>query len=107
MMTGSVIWGRGPVGAIVCTPSPGILNEIVSVKPVCAFALRMAWCSDPGPLLFVFVTTMVNGTSVGVEGNVSDGGVFTPVFDESDVTVTITWFVTTGHAGDSSGQNGW
>jgi hypothetical protein len=48
----------------------------------------------------------VNGTSVGVDGNVSDGGVFSPVFDETDATVTVTWFVTTGQIGDRSGQKG-
>src|SRR5690349_24873128 len=105
-MTGSVIAGSGESGVIVCTPVPGILNEIVSVKPVCALALRIACRSDPGPLSNGFVTTIVNGTSVGVEGKLSTGGVFSPVFDETDATVTVTWFVTTGQIGDRSGQKG-
>src|SRR4029450_264094 len=80
---------------------------MVSVKPVCALALLIACRSDPGPLSNGFVTTFVNGTSVGVEGNVSTGGVVAPVFDETDATVTVTWLVTTGQIGDSSGQKGW
>src|SRR3954471_3497239 len=107
MMTGSVSAGSGDTGAIVWTPAPRILNEIVSVNPECELALVIAWRNDPGPLSLVLVTIRLNGTCVGVDGNVSTGGVFEPVFDDSDTTVVVTRVVTAGQLGDNMGQNGW
>src|SRR6476620_10175164 len=102
MKTGTTIAGSGESGVIVCTPVPGMLNEI-AVTPALVLALVIAWRSDPVPLSFVLITSLV-----GIEGNVSDGGVFSPVFDETDLTVTVTGFVTTGQLGNfTNGQNGW
>src|SRR6266487_1476442 len=105
--TGSIICGRGESRGIVRTPPPGILNEMVSVKPAWLLALMICWRSDPGPLSFVFVTIKVNGTGVGVDVSVVTGGVLLPVFEETEPTVIVTSEVTAGHAGDSIGQNGW
>src|SRR4051812_37338496 len=106
MMTGSVNGGRGEPGAIVWTPAPRMVNEIGSVNPECELALVIAWRRDPGPLSLVLVTIRLNGTCVGVEGNVSTGGVLEPVFDDTDTTVVVTNVVTTGQMGESIGQNG-
>jgi hypothetical protein len=49
------------MSAIVCVPVPGMLNSIPS-RPGLPFASRIACRSDPAPLSFVFVTTMVEPT---------------------------------------------
>ena len=72
MITGSVIVGRKLVGAIVCTPAPGMLKWISSNVPVLAFASRIAWRSDPAPLFAVFVTTNVAAGDVTVVGRLRD-----------------------------------
>jgi hypothetical protein len=90
MIAVSLIPGSGESGAILWGPAPGMANEIVSVKPACALAVLSAWRSEPGPLSFVLVTMSVNGTGVGVDGNVVTGGVLLPVFEETDATVIVT-----------------
>src|SRR5438067_2095349 len=50
MVTGSMTWGRIEVGEMVCTPPPPTLNEIKSA-PAVALASRIAWRSEPAPLL--------------------------------------------------------
>ena len=55
MITGSVIVGRAEVGAIVCTPAPGMAKLIV--WPASRSAFRIAWRSEPIPLSLVLVTT--------------------------------------------------
>src|SRR2546427_2672255 len=56
-ITGSVTKGSGESGLIVCAPEP-ILKAITS-GPGLAFASRIAWRSEPGPLSAVLVTTKV------------------------------------------------
>src|SRR5262245_44134778 len=64
-MTGSVIVGSAVAGVIVCTPLPGIANEIGSGSTPAtpsrsilgsALAQRIAARSEPRPLSSVFVT---------------------------------------------------
>jgi len=50
--------GKAFAGEMVCTPEPGIWKTIVS-SPLVALAERMACCSDPAPLAFVFETIKV------------------------------------------------
>src|ERR1700722_10534767 len=54
MTTASVIAGRADVGAMVWAPVP-MRNRMVSV-PAVAFALVIAWRSEPRPLSAVVVT---------------------------------------------------
>src|SRR5262245_56847890 len=56
MVTGSVRGGSPPLGLMVCTPAPGILNVMVS-GPTLATASRMACRKEAAPLSFVLVTT--------------------------------------------------
>ncbi len=43
------------IGAMVCTPGPGMLNVMVSA-PALALALRIACRNEPAPESFAFVT---------------------------------------------------
>ena len=63
MVTGSVMSGSAFVGLMICTPPPGMLNVMLSMAVMATLASRMAWRSEPGPALFVVVTTkMLPGT---------------------------------------------
>src|SRR4051812_39277209 len=62
MTTASVIVGKVDAKAIVCTPPPAMLKLIVSA-PALAFALMMAWRSEPAPASEVLTTLNVLGNT--------------------------------------------
>ena len=64
MMTGSVIVGRALAGAIVCAPTPAMLNTILS-RPELALANAIASRNVPTPLSALLVTSNVVPTSSG------------------------------------------
>ncbi|HYH07105.1 MAG TPA: hypothetical protein VEK11_08610 [Thermoanaerobaculia bacterium] len=55
MVTGTVTGGRLLLSVMVCAPPPPALKAMVEVLPL-AFASRMAWRSEPGPLSAFVVT---------------------------------------------------
>src|SRR5262245_60859200 len=57
-VVGCMTVGRPDVGAIVCTPEPGMAKTMVS-GPAFALASRIAWRSEPAPESFVVVTVNV------------------------------------------------
>src|SRR4051794_34456735 len=62
MTTGSVMFGRAEFGWMKNGPTPGMANVTVSF-PGKALATLSARRSEPGPLFFVVVTTVVGGVA--------------------------------------------
>src|SRR5262249_6040303 len=70
MVTGTVMAGRPEPEAtwMTWTPLPGMLKLIVEAVPD-ALASRIAWRSEPGPLLAAVMTVKVDGTSRASSGS--------------------------------------
>ncbi len=77
MITGLVIVGSAAVGAIVCTPAPGIVKVIVS-RPTVLLASMIAFLSEPAvgfilsPLSAVVVTVKDAALLIGGRASISE-----------------------------------
>ena len=102
MLVAPITVGSGDAATIVFKPPLPIRKRIVSRKGL-AFASRIAWRSDPGPLFSVFVTTNVRGgtTASAVTLTVSSATGF-PATAEFRVKIDSAVLIVTAGAGTTT-----